>query len=164
MTSHTDTEPLCRGESPLSDELVDVCDLARDACLELLEASALGRLAVVLPNGQPVIRPVNYMFDHVSQSIVFRTGSGSKFFALIRAQRAAFEVDGIDPAERTAWSVIVQGVTEEITDRAEIERLSSGPLVNWMPGAKPYWFRVRAFTMTGRRVLRITHLTPAGKA
>jgi nitroimidazol reductase NimA-like FMN-containing flavoprotein (pyridoxamine 5'-phosphate oxidase superfamily) len=145
---------------PEHDTSVGVLDLERDACLELLASATLGRLAVTLPNGQPVIRPVNYVFDRPSQSIVFRTGAGSKFHALVRSKRAAFEVDGIDAAERTGWSVIVQGVTEEITDRAELERLRTAPLETWVPDDKPHWFRLRAFTVTGRQVQRLMHLTP----
>jgi hypothetical protein len=37
--------------------------------------------------------------------------------------QAAFEVDGIEPAAETGWSVIVQGPIEEITSTAEIHRL-----------------------------------------
>jgi nitroimidazol reductase NimA-like FMN-containing flavoprotein (pyridoxamine 5'-phosphate oxidase superfamily) len=140
---------------------VGVLDVEREACFELLEAANLGRLAVTLPNGQPVIRPVNYSFDRPSQSIVFRTGEGSKFQALIRSKRAAFEVDGIDPVERTGWSVIVQGVTEEVTDPIELERLGKLVLDPWAPGDRPHWFRVRAFTVTGRRVFRVPPLTPS---
>jgi uncharacterized protein len=161
MTSHRHDQPSADAdEPPAESDFVGVVDLDRDACFELLGASSVGRLAVVLPNGEPIIRPVNYAFDRVSQSVVFRTGAGSKLVALVRAKRASFEVDGFDLVEHTGWSVILQGVTEEITDPAELRRLSDLPLPSWAPGDKPYWFRVRAFTVTGRQVLRTLPATP----
>ena len=59
---------------------------ARSAC-ELLAANGVGRLAV---NGKeaPVIRPVNYLFDEPSQSVVFRTAPG------IQVLRAAASAHG----------------------------------------------------------------------
>ena len=72
-----------------------------------------------LGDGAPLIRPVNYVFDDRSQSVVFRTGRGSKFHALLRSANAAFEIDGIDERARTGWSVVMRGVTDEVvgTDR-----------------------------------------------
>ena len=52
-------------------------------------------------NGPPVIRPVNYVFDQPSQSVVFRTALGSKFHALLKSADSAFEIDGVDEASRT---------------------------------------------------------------
>ena len=66
----------------------------------------------------PVIRPVNYVFDERSQSVAFRTADGSKFHAMLVHGNAAFEIDGIDPGSRTGWSVIIVGMTEEVTTPA----------------------------------------------
>src|SRR5215475_530350 len=90
-----------------------VVELSRAECLELLAASRFGRLAVVSAHSTPVIRPVNYVFDASSQSVVFRTGWGTKFHALLTAGKAAFEIDGVDNATKTGWSVIISGIAEE---------------------------------------------------
>jgi nitroimidazol reductase NimA-like FMN-containing flavoprotein (pyridoxamine 5'-phosphate oxidase superfamily) len=129
---------------------LEMVELTRSECLGLLAATHFGRLAVAVQDGPPAIRPVNYVFDDRSQSVVFRTASGSKFSRLMIASSASFEIDGIDQGTRTGWSVIIQGVTEEITDKSEIVRLAGTGLDPWAPGYKGHWVRIRAFTVTGR--------------
>ncbi len=63
----------------------EMLELSREECLQLLAAHSFGRLAVNMGERAPVIRPVNYLFDKPSQSVVFRTAHGSKFHALLRA-------------------------------------------------------------------------------
>lgn len=140
-TAHVDMNPA--GETS---------EISRDACLKLLASHRFGRLAVVGAADAPVIRPVNYVFDDASQSVVFRTGRGSKFHALLAAARAAFEIDGVDEITRTGWSVIITGITEEVTRALEIDRLRRLGLDPWAAGPKPHWMRVRAWTVTGRRI------------
>jgi uncharacterized protein len=132
----------------------ELVELSRQECLKLLASHSFGRLAV---NGggdsPPVIRPVNYVFDERSQSVVFRTAVGSKFYALLSAAHAAFEVDGIDEGSRTGWSVIVQGVTDEVTNQADVHRLDGLGLESWAPGPKAHWIHIRAWTISGRRIV-----------
>jgi nitroimidazol reductase NimA-like FMN-containing flavoprotein (pyridoxamine 5'-phosphate oxidase superfamily) len=134
-------------------------DLSRVECLRLLAAHSFGRLAVALTDGAPVIRPVNYVFDDSSQSIVFRTSPGSKLHAVLQVREAAFEIDGVDEGSRTGWSVIVHGRAEEVTNHAEVRRLGALGVTPWAPGRKAHWVRIRARTVTGRR---IEHLLGAG--
>lgn len=113
-----------------------------------------------MSNGAPVIRPVNYVFDPSLQSVVFRTASGSKFHALLDAAKAAFEVDGIDEAARTGWSVIIRGITAEVTSPNDIRRLNELGLESWAPGPKPHWVRIRAWTVSGRRIVLADETVP----
>jgi uncharacterized protein len=131
----------------------ELLELSRKGCLDLLAAQRFGRLAVVMSNGAPVIRPVNYVFDRASQSVVFRTARGSKLHALLHATKAAFEIDGIDESARTGWSVIIEGVTAEVRRSADIGRLNKLELEPWAPGPKPYWVQIRAWTVSGRRIV-----------
>jgi nitroimidazol reductase NimA-like FMN-containing flavoprotein (pyridoxamine 5'-phosphate oxidase superfamily) len=131
---------------------IKIVELSRDECLDLLSSRNFGRLAVVMSNGSPVIRPVNYVFDPRSQSVVFRTGRGSKLHALLNAAKAAFEIDGIDEATRSGWSVIIEGVTAEVTVPSDIGRLERLGLQPWAPGPKPHWVHIRARTVSGRRI------------
>jgi nitroimidazol reductase NimA-like FMN-containing flavoprotein (pyridoxamine 5'-phosphate oxidase superfamily) len=129
-------------------------ELERDECLRLLAATGLGRLAVSADDWRkpPVIRPVNFVFDSSSQSIVFRSARGSKFTALVLSGHASFEIDGVEPESETGWSVIVQGPIEEITSPTEIARFEGSSLHPWAPGDKPHWIRIRATVATGRRI------------
>jgi nitroimidazol reductase NimA-like FMN-containing flavoprotein (pyridoxamine 5'-phosphate oxidase superfamily) len=130
-------------------------ELTRDECLELLARTRFGRIAVSGSDPTPTIRPINYAFDVPTQSVVFRTGRGSKFHALLRAAHAAFEIDEVDDEGATGWSVIVAGAVEEIVNLAELERIA-GAVQSWEPSDKPYWLRLRAFTVTGRRIVAAT--------
>jgi nitroimidazol reductase NimA-like FMN-containing flavoprotein (pyridoxamine 5'-phosphate oxidase superfamily) len=128
-------------------------ELDRSECLHLLATSSLGRLAVNLGDGPPVIRPVNFVFDAQSQSVVVRTGLGSKFHALANSANAAFEVDGTDATGRIGWSVIILGATEEITNQRELDRLAGLGLDPGVPGLRTHWFAIRARTVSGRRIV-----------
>lgn len=131
-------------------------ELSREECIELLASENFGRLVVSPRHGAPLIRPVNYVFDRASQSVVFRSARGSKSQVLARAARAAFEIDGTDRADRTGWSVIVHGVATEITSAREIGHVEALGLDPWAPGSKPQWVRIRAGTVTGRRIVPST--------
>jgi nitroimidazol reductase NimA-like FMN-containing flavoprotein (pyridoxamine 5'-phosphate oxidase superfamily) len=131
----------------------ELVELDRDECLRLLARHSFGRLAVSLGEGAPMIRPVNYMFDAPSQSVVFRTGEGSKFHALLCSGRdAAFEIDAHDPDRRVGWSVIILGVTQEVTSAAEVARLERLPLEHYVEFASGHWVQIRARTVSGRRI------------
>ena len=142
----------------------EMLDLSREECLRLLAGHSVGRLAVIMSESAgahiPVIRPVNYVFDERSKSVVFRTARGSKFHALLRSAHAAFEVDGVDEGLRTGWSVIISGVTEEITQPFDVRRLESLGLETWAPGPRPHWVRIRAGTVSGRRIVLAADRVP----
>jgi nitroimidazol reductase NimA-like FMN-containing flavoprotein (pyridoxamine 5'-phosphate oxidase superfamily) len=148
----TDRNPPAEAGSPLPDERRnEMLILPREECLRLLASHSFGRLAVAMDS--PVIRPVNYVFDESSQSVAFRTADGSKFHAMLINGKAAFEIDEIDPRARTGWSVIIVGMTEDVTDPRERRRLDHLALETWTPGPKAHWMRIRAWTVTGRRIV-----------
>jgi nitroimidazol reductase NimA-like FMN-containing flavoprotein (pyridoxamine 5'-phosphate oxidase superfamily) len=121
--------------------------LTSQECMALLTAAHIGRLAVVAA-GRPEIYPVNHtVFDG---EILFRTGSGTKLDAA-RDQLVSFEVDGLDEATRTAWSVVVSGVATEIAQLHQVVDLLRLPVFPWEPGAKPHLLRIHPETVTGRR-------------
>jgi nitroimidazol reductase NimA-like FMN-containing flavoprotein (pyridoxamine 5'-phosphate oxidase superfamily) len=100
-----------------------------------------------------MIRPVNYVFDESSRSVLLRSAPGSKLHALLRSARAAFEIDGIDDAVDLGWSVIITGVCEEITAVGEQRRVEALGLEPWAPGTKGHWIRIGANVVSGRRIV-----------
>ncbi|HLH65713.1 MAG TPA: pyridoxamine 5'-phosphate oxidase family protein [Solirubrobacteraceae bacterium] len=128
-------------------------ELSRHECIRLLGSRQFGRVAVAIGTGAPIIRPVNYVFDDRSQSVVFRTAPGSKLHALLHAAEAAFEVDEIDPERRTGWSVVVHGVVAAVDSVNEIARLDRLGLQPWAPGRRRHWMRIRARVVSGRRIV-----------
>jgi uncharacterized protein len=128
-------------------------ELDRDECLELLARAPLGRLGVVV-GGRPLVFPVNFALD--GNAVVLRTDEGTKLYAA-RNGPVAFECDGIDRIYHTGWSVLVLGDAEEVRNPHEVARLERLPLGPWCPGPKPTWLRIRATTITGRRIPPHSH-------
>ena len=170
MTQPTHPQPkgtaIAGAESePSTRPATEMLELARPECLRLLAATGIGRIAVSVTEWEhPVIRPVNYVYDEPSQSVVIRSASGSKLHALLRSAMAAFEIDGIDAARHVAWSVIIVGVVEEITDAAEVRRIERLGLDPWSPGHKGHWVRIRTNTASGRRIALVTDNMPDHRA
>ena len=134
----------------------ELITLSRPECLALLAATDFGRVVMSAgPSQIPLIRPVNYRFDEPSQSIVFRTLEGSKFHRLARSTRACFEIDGRDAPAESGWSVIVIGSTESITRAADIERMARLEVRTWPHEDRAHWMRIRARTISGRRLVPV---------
>jgi hypothetical protein len=123
-------------------------ELTVEECQALLESSRIGRLGLVDADG-PLILPVNYCMD--GQSIVFRTHAGTKLDATSNGARVAFEVDGIDSAERTGWSILIRGSAATVTETEDLSRLEQLPLIPWAPGEKPHYVRISGI-LSGRRI------------
>jgi uncharacterized protein len=113
-----------------------------------------GRHAVVIGDGAPVIRPVNYAFERATRSNVIRTAAASKLAGLLRSARAVFEIDEVDVDAHGGWSVIVAGVCEEVTSPGAIERLERLGLEPWAPGERAHWIKIRAVGSSRRRARR----------
>jgi uncharacterized protein len=137
--------------------------LSPATCWQMLASTPVGRVGV-LNDSAPEIYPVNHVVDH--HSIVFRTDPGSKLRGLLRSPAVCFEVDAIDPANATGWSVLVKGRAEEVRDPQELGRLADIQLRYWALGPKEHWVRIVADQVTGRRLRAPTPHTgeddPAG--
>jgi uncharacterized protein len=130
-------------------------------CWAQLRAGFVGRLAVE-HDGRPDIFPVNYVVDH--GTVVFRTGSGSLFGSAVGAF-VAFEVDGYDVSDATAWSVVVRGVARELRDLDDTLDALTLPLFPWHDGPKPRIIRIEPDSISGRRfTVRGGHIEPATNA
>ena len=123
-------------------------ELTVDECQALLESSRIGRLGLLDADG-PLILPVNYCMD--GRSVVFRTDTGTKLDAASNGASVAFEVDGIDSAERTGWSILIRGSAATVTEPETLSRLEQLPLIPWAPGKKPHYVRVTGIP-SGRRI------------
>jgi nitroimidazol reductase NimA-like FMN-containing flavoprotein (pyridoxamine 5'-phosphate oxidase superfamily) len=127
----------------------EVEELGEQECLALLAATEVGRVGVTA-DGQPLVFPVNYVFD--DGSIIVRTNVGTMLSAASLGH-VAFEIDDFDAAARSGWSVMVQGVGHDITDSLDpkSERLQSLEVSPWAPGSKPRLLRIDTTTVSGRR-------------
>lgn len=123
-------------------------NLSFDQCWELLAASVVGRLAIVV-DGHPEIFPVNFVIER--RSIVFRTASGTKFWETARDSAAAFEIDGYDADSQEAWSVVARGTTALVDSEVERAAADALGLEPWQPGGKSHYVRLSPQVLTGRR-------------
>ena len=124
--------------------------LPRDECLLLLGASRVGRV-VVTDRALPAAFPVNYAL--LDDDVVFLTTAGSKLAAAEDGEVMAFEVDEIEPALRSGWSVLVQGLASVITDPDELRRARALGLEPWTPGSPRQFVRITSELVSGRRIL-----------
>jgi nitroimidazol reductase NimA-like FMN-containing flavoprotein (pyridoxamine 5'-phosphate oxidase superfamily) len=127
--------------------------LGESECYNLLATETVGRVGLLV-QGRPEVLPVNYALD--GTTVLFRTAEGS---VLNDASLCvvAFETDWVDEASHAGWSVMVQGVAQDIGDAidATSERLRRLSLITWAPGTRQRWFRIDADKVTGRRI-RVT--------
>jgi nitroimidazol reductase NimA-like FMN-containing flavoprotein (pyridoxamine 5'-phosphate oxidase superfamily) len=119
--------------------------LEPEECLRLVASLSIGRLAVSYEGAAPLVVPVNYVLD--GEDVVFRTGTGSKLQAL-REAPVSFQVDQIDPCNRTGWSVLIRGIARVATD----EDVAHLVIEHWAPGDKEIWIRVLPTEITGRAI------------
>lgn len=126
--------------------------LSRDESLALLASKSVGRISVTM-RALPTILPVNYALDPGTESIVFRTGYGTKLYAAGRNAVVAFEIDEVDEATRSGWSVVVIGTASEVTAPAELARLADLPLRPWVASAGTgHTITVPIVHLAGRRL------------
>jgi uncharacterized protein len=121
-------------------------------CFTLLKSVPVGRIGFVA-GGEVVILPVNFLVD--GQDVVFRTAAGSKLSAVEVGRYVGFEADSYDPAARTGWSVVVNGLAELVDSAEEAARLDALGLTPWGAGPADYvWVRIRPSSITGRRIAK----------
>ena len=123
-------------------------ELDPETCLGLLREQSIGRLAISRPDAAPHLVPVNYAV--LRRSIVFRTTPGTKL-DLLATEPVSFEVDHWDAEGRSGWSVVVQGLAYEASDREmEYETLDLDSVAEQQHSR---WVRIVPDVITGRRVV-----------
>lgn len=131
-----------------SGELVEV---PRAECLRLLSGECVGRV-VFTDAALPAALPVNYVLD--GEEVVFQTGRGGQLASLVPGKVVAFEVDSIDVATRTGWSVLGVGEAYEVCDPARLAELADRWPEPWAPARKALAVSVPLQLLSGRRVSR----------
>jgi nitroimidazol reductase NimA-like FMN-containing flavoprotein (pyridoxamine 5'-phosphate oxidase superfamily) len=119
-------------------------------CVNLLRSHQLGRIALVDPQGHPLIFPVNYFFDE--GVVLFRTDPGTKL-DLAPGALVSFEIDGWETERGAGWSVMVKGISHDVTapDDARSRRMHYWPVNPAAPGAKEHWIGIWANEISGRK-------------
>jgi nitroimidazol reductase NimA-like FMN-containing flavoprotein (pyridoxamine 5'-phosphate oxidase superfamily) len=122
-----------------------VTKLSDEQCWKLLGGSSFGRLATSAL-GMVDIMPINYVVD--KGTLVFRTAPGSKLLEISVSNIVAFEIDNYRAND--AWSVVLKGTAEMITNPYDIVLAEALPLNPWVPTDKPIFVRITPTDITGR--------------
>lgn len=131
----------------MADKLIE--ELTEEQCWNCLEGAVVGRLAVCVA-GKPDVFPVNFLLD--GRSIVLRTAPGFKLAAASLSPTVAFEVDDLNQAEQSGWSVVIRGTATEVEGLEEVMEAADLGVSPWAEGPKNRYVRIEAESISGRRI------------
>ena len=123
-------------------------ELAPYECWQLLEKGTRIARVVWTLDGAPAIVPVNYTV--ADGALWFQTTPGSRLGQECPGRQVMVEIDSVDPAALSGWSVIVTGVAASI-EAVDVPDIL-GALQVWPRGHRPLFVRVSADQVTGRRL------------
>ncbi len=132
-------------------------ELTEAEALRLIAQTEVGRIGFTGRFG-PVVLPVNYKL--LDGTVVFRTEVGSPLGEDLHTgitdaeYRVAFEVDQLDPAARTGWSVLIQGAAHFMTQDAERAAVARAGVDPWVGGDKDVYIQIKPTLISGRRIRR----------
>lgn len=123
--------------------------LSTEQCFDLLATQQVGRVVFSDDHG-PVALPVNFVVQ--DRTVLLRTEPGNTLARhLSESATCAFEVDEIDPALHTGWSVLVRG------SASVVRHLSPAPHARWpgpwAPGERHLLLRISPDELSGRRLV-----------
>jgi pyridoxamine 5'-phosphate oxidase-like protein len=124
--------------------------ISDEACLRLLRAGTVGRIAFVAEGG-PIILPVNYRLAEPPSGplVAIRTRPGNIIDQA--PESVAFEIDSIDQLHQRGWSVLVRGVLVHAFSGSAVVRnyLDSQP---WISTDRDAWLVIDPFAISGREL------------
>ena len=125
-------------------------ELGHDECLTRMATQRIGRLGVVV-DGVPLVLPMRFALD--GDTVVLRTNQGAKVFHAPMAS-VSFEVDHVDWEEGVGWSVLVQGIGEDISSALDkrSEALRALTVHSWAPPPADRWLKIVPRKVTGRLI------------
>ena len=125
-------------------------ELTVDECQALLARNRVGRVAVSM-QALPVVVPVTYGL--IDGAIVFCTVRGPRLDNALAGAVVAFEIDGYDATSRDGWSVLVQGLAEQVTDPALEDAAEALGLECWgSDGQAVRYVRIVPTVISGRQI------------
>ena len=125
-------------------------ELEHDECLTRMATQRLGRLGVVV-DGVPLVLPMRFAMD--GETVVLQTNKGAKVFHAPMTS-VSFEVDHVDWEKGVGWSVLVQGIGEDISSAIDerSEALRSLTVHSWAPPPADRWLKIIPRKVTGRLI------------
>lgn len=116
-------------------------------CWDLLPTEEVARVAWAAPDSVAIV-PVNYSV--VDKTLWFQTQPYSRLGRNCDGARLAMEVDHLDHATKSAWSVVVVGYAQVVPLDEVPETVQQMQI--WIPGPRSLAVRVDPVDVTGRRI------------
>lgn len=125
-------------------------EFTADECFERLTSTTMGRLAWSAGSLLHIL-PISYAIQ--AGNVVFRTSPYGDLAHLKHPANVAFEIDQVDEATGTGWSVVIQGRAQAVSLPQELVSLwAREDIVPWASGTRNLFISVTPHTMTGRTV------------
>jgi hypothetical protein len=121
-----------------------------DEARRLLGAGVVGRVAFVDVDGTLQLVPVNYR--ELDGDVFWMTVADGLIARSTHAEQVAFQVDHHDDTFQDGWSILVRGRAELVDDAGLHATLAERGLRPWAAGDRTTLVRLRAATISGRRV------------
>jgi nitroimidazol reductase NimA-like FMN-containing flavoprotein (pyridoxamine 5'-phosphate oxidase superfamily) len=123
-------------------------ELNFEDCVRLLRASAVGRAAVMTPQG-PQIIPLNYTV--ADDAVIVATSPYGALGTYGPGGLVAFEVDDVDAGTRTGWSVVLRGRAAALDGRAAVRWCERADVPRpWADGSRNLFLRIPWTELSGR--------------
>lgn len=135
--------------------MAELRDIGAAECEELLRSHDLGRIAVCTADG-PHIVPVNYVVvdDAHGPLVVVRTAAYSRLGTEGPGKVLALQVDEVDRATESGWSIEVRGRAELANDLRHRGILTEDRAPRpWASGYRSMFLQLRWTEINGRRLL-----------
>jgi nitroimidazol reductase NimA-like FMN-containing flavoprotein (pyridoxamine 5'-phosphate oxidase superfamily) len=129
-----------------------ILKLSSTECYDALASHSVGRMGVVVDRF-PLIIPVNYALD--GTSAVIRTEPGT-VLSHADQSRVTLQIDEFDVVSRSGWSVLLRGEGSLFDPHEPGEArgaMTTSELPTWAPGERQLWIRIRAASISGRRII-----------
>ena len=123
--------------------------LSRAEATALLGTREVGRL-VYTRRALPAVLPVNYAVRE--GGIWIWAGSAPALAQALRGAVVVFQVDDLDYATRSGWSVTVTGLARAVTDEVLLARARIQGPTPWPPGLKEHLVQIPLTMVAGRRL------------
>jgi nitroimidazol reductase NimA-like FMN-containing flavoprotein (pyridoxamine 5'-phosphate oxidase superfamily) len=112
-------------------------------CYDLIGGRTVGRLCVI-DHGYPLAFPINYRATGQPVQIVMRSSRHS--IIARHTGPVSLEVDDIDEAARTAWSVILRGSLRHVSTAEQLPDPEP-----WVTEGRHQWIVMEVAAVSGRR-------------
>jgi transcriptional regulator with XRE-family HTH domain len=123
--------------------------IATERCWALLRSAGIGRLVFDTVDG-PTALPANFAMK--GREIFVRTQEGSAIDQIGSDSLVSLEVDHIDDAMRSGWSVLLRGTADHLGASTDVGAIFGIRLDPWAGGGRESWLRLRPTAISGREI------------